>query len=65
MAKKYQVNWKLQGVGKKDLNEGDIVSLEADDAAPLLKLGVITDPKAGESPEAEESAEAGEGGKAS
>lgn len=54
MAKQYKVNWKLQGIGKKDLNEGDTVSLEDDDAAPLLKVGVITDPKAKEDPKAGE-----------
>lgn len=47
MAQKtYTVNWLLQGVGKKDLNEGDTVKLEEADAADLLKVGVLTEVKA-------------------
>lgn len=47
MAQKtYTVNWLLQGVGKKDLNEGDTFKLEEADAADLVKVGVLTEVKA-------------------
>ncbi|NMV37239.1 hypothetical protein [Ralstonia insidiosa] len=40
--KQYRVNWALSGVGKKDLKEGDSVKMDEDEAAHLVKLGVLT-----------------------
>lgn len=39
--KQYQVQWLLSHNGK-DFNTGDILSLSDDEAAPLLRSGVIT-----------------------
>jgi len=39
--KQYRVQWLLSHNGK-DFNAGDVLSLTDDEAAPLLKSGVIT-----------------------
>jgi hypothetical protein len=37
---KHKVNWHLKG--KRDYRAGDVIDLKAEDAAPLVALGVIT-----------------------
>lgn len=44
--KQFKVNWTLSGIGKKDLNDGDTVKMDEDEAAHLVKLGVLSDPDA-------------------
>jgi hypothetical protein len=40
--KEYRANWQIQGLTKKDLFEGDKVTLSEDAAAELVKIGALT-----------------------
>jgi len=47
MAKQpYLVNWRLEGISKDPLQEGDTVNLEPAEAAPFLANGTLSAPPA-------------------
>lgn len=46
MAQTYKVNWPLHGLKDKPLAEGATVSIDADEAKPLVDCGVLSPCKA-------------------